>query len=331
MQMLMEFLQLSESEAQALADCAPDLALRAEAFARSFESSIQAPSTRDAMLSSLSDAQCRQLVSMQAQHYRELLEAQYTLELQHRMVEVGSLYYQWGLQPIWIMSASALFAADFEAYAADLALQQRRPLMAALYKRLRRDEAWQMEGYRQAGDNVRRQLEQRPLRDPLTGLLNRAALDELLPNALARARRHGTKVVVAVLDLDDFHTLNQTHGTALGDLVLEQLASRLRRALRKTDLVVRLEADTFALVLEDIQRIDNIAPLLERLQLDLDVPYTLSDTLLWQCPLSMGITLYPDDNQDPAGLLRHAMQTMQAMKTSKGQREQFWALYTPPA
>ena len=331
MQMLMEFLQLSEPEAQALADCAAELALRAEAFANSFQASIQTPSTRDAMLSSLSDEQCRQLVSMQARHYRELLEAQYTLELQHRMVEVGSLYYQWGLQPIWILSASALFAADFETYAADLALQQRRPLMAALYKRLRRDEAWQMEGYRQAGESVRRQLEQRPLRDPLTGLLNRAALDELLPNALARARRHGTKVVVAVLDLDDFHTLNQTHGTALGNLVLEQLAGRLRRALRKTDLVVRLEADTFALVLEDIQRIANIAPLLERLQLDLDVPYTLSDTLLWQCPLSMGITLYPDDNQDPAGLLRHAMQTMQAMKTSKGQREQFWALYTPPA
>ena len=68
------------------------------------------------------------------------------------------------------------------------------------------------------------------------------------------------------------------------------------------------------LVLEDIHHMGNIAPLLERLQLDLDVPYTLSDTL------SMGITLYPDDNVDAQGLLRHAEQALGEVKANKAQR-----------
>jgi diguanylate cyclase (GGDEF)-like protein len=134
-------------------------------------------------------------------------------------------------------------------------------------------------------------------------------------------------VAVARLDFDAFRSVNEAHGTVLGDLVLQQLAERLRRALRRTDLVVRLDADDFVLVLEDIHRLENLAPLLERLQLDLDVPYTLSDTLLWQCPISMGITLYPDDNVDAQGLLRHAERALGEVKANKTQRERFWGVY----
>lgn len=327
MQILMDFLQLTEAEAQALAEHAPELLRRAHISTRAVREQVEILSTRGGMLDALSSDQCEQLVAMHQDHYRELLAPQYTLQLQHRMVEVGDLYYQWGVSPLWIMTTSSLFAADFEAFATDLSLSQRRPLMAALYKRLRRDEVWQMEGYRYASDSVRRKLERSPLRDSLTGLLNRSALDEMLPTALDRARRNGTKVVVARLDFDAFRSVNDTHGTALGDLVLQQLADRLRRALRKIDLVARLDSDDFVLVLEDIHRIENIAPLLERLQLDLDVPYTLSDTLLWQCPISMGITLYPDDNVDAQGLLRHTEQVLREVKANKAQRECFWAIY----
>ena len=327
MQILMDFLQLTDAEAQALAEFAPELLNRAQVPALAFQEQVEILSTPGGMLSALSTDQCAQLIEMHAEHYRELLAPQYTLQLQHRMIEVGDLYYRWRLPPLWIMTTSSLFAADFEAFAADLSLPQRRPLMAALYKRLRRDEAWQMEGYRLAGDHVRRQLERSPLRDALTGLLNRAALDEMLPTALDRARRNGTKVAVARLDFDAFRSVNEAHGTALGDLVLQQLAERLRRALRRTDLVVRLDADDFVLVLEDIHSLENIAPLLERLQLDLDVPYTLSDTVLWQCPISMGITLYPDDNVDAQGLLRHAERVLGEVKADKAQRERFWGVY----
>ena len=78
--------------------------------------------------------------------------------------------------------------------------------------------------------------------------------------------------------------------------------------------IAAIQQRGFVLVLEDIHHMGNIAPLLERLQLDLDVPYTLSDTL------SMGITLYPDDNVDAQGLLRHAEQALGEVKANKAQR-----------
>ena len=52
-----------------------------------------------------------------------------------------------------------------------------------------------------------------------------------------------------------------------------------------------------------------------------------SDTLLWQCPISMGITLYPDDNVDAQGLLRHAERALGEVKANKTQRERFWGVY----
>lgn len=331
MQTLMDFLQLTDAEAQALAEFAPELLAREQLSTLGFQQYVEMQTTQQAVLGGLGMDQCAQIMEMHDTHYRELLAPQYTLQLQHRMVEVGDLYYRWGLPPLWIMTTSALFAADFEMFSADLPLHQRRPLMAALYKRLRRDEAWQLEGYRLAADNIRRQLERSPLRDSLTGLLNEAALDEMLPTALVRARRNGTKVAVARIDFDNFKGVNATHGVALGDLVLQQFADRLRGALRKIDLLVRVEADKFVLVLEDIRGVENIAPLLERLQLDLDVPYTLSDTLSLQCPVSVGITVYPEDNVDAEGLLRHTEQILSQVKANKAQREHFWAVYEPPA
>ena len=327
MQILMEFLQLTADEVRALAQFAPQLLSGLDAFATTLGEHIDAQALDDGGLAALGSDQRRALTAMQADHYRELLAPAYTPELQHHMVEVGALYYRWGLPPMWIMTMSALFAAEFEAFAADLSLAQRRPLMGALYKRLRRDEAWQMEGYRQAAESVRRKLERSPLRDALTGSLNREALQEMLPSALDRARRHGSKVMVGMLEFDDFSGLVAAQGSAVGDTVLQQLADRLRNALRKTDLVVRLDGDRFALVLEDIYRIEAVAPLLERLQLDLNLPYTLSDTVIWQCPLSVGITVFPDDNVDAPDLLRHAQQAMHNARTGKSHRECFWSFY----
>ncbi len=327
MQILMEFLQLTADEVQALAAGAPQLLSRLDAFAKTFTAQIEAQAADEGALAGLGKDQRLELTTMQADHYRELLASEYTPQLQNRMVQIGALYYRWGLPPMWIMTMSSLFAAEFETFAADLSLAQRRPLMGALYKRLRRDEAWQMEGYRQAAERVRRQLERSPLRDALTGSLNRDALQEMLPSALARARRHGSKVMVGMLEFDDFSGLIAAQGNAVGDGVLQQLADRLRNALRKTDLVVRLEGDRFAVVLEDIYRIEAVAPLLERLQLDLNLPYTLSDTVLWQCPLSIGITVFPEDNVDVPELLRHAQRAMLNARTSKSQRECFWSFY----
>ncbi len=327
MESLLDFLQLSDEESASLNQHAPALLARAETVAANFEKHARAMLGRGETLEPLGEQALQQLLQLHEQHYLELLAPYYTPELQQRMLEAGQLFHRWGLAPLWIMTMSSGFAADFELYAAGLSLQQRRPLMGALYKRLRRDEAWQLEGYRQAGERLRRDLEQSPLRDPLTGLLNRAALDEMLPPALLRTRRSGLKLAVATLDFDDFESVNLAHGRPAGDAVLRQFAQRVQRALRRIDLVVRTDGDEFVLVLEGIHGADNIAPLLERLQLDFDVPYALSDAQFLQCPISMGVALYPDDDAEPHDLLLHARSAMQQVKATKSQREFFWSFY----
>jgi diguanylate cyclase len=87
--------------------------------------------------------------------------------------------------------------------------------------------------------------------DPLTGLPNRRALDGVLAREIARARRHKTALCVAVLDVDHFKRINDTHGHDIGDRALQHLAHTLKAAVRETDVLARLGGEEFVLVLPD--------------------------------------------------------------------------------
>ena len=88
--------------------------------------------------------------------------------------------------------------------------------------------------------------------DALTGLDNRLRLNEVLPEAMARARRSGRHVGVLFLDVDRFKSINDTLGHAVGDEVLKKIARRLLLAVRETDRVLRLAGDEFVILLEDL-------------------------------------------------------------------------------
>lgn len=89
-------------------------------------------------------------------------------------------------------------------------------------------------------------------RDPLTDLSNRLALDVLFEQALAQANRHGQRLAMLFLDLDDFKPINDTLGHEAGDTVLKTVGTRLRAAFRESDIIARIGGDEFVIILVDV-------------------------------------------------------------------------------
>ncbi|QPF73056.1 diguanylate cyclase [Roseateles sp. DAIF2] len=101
--------------------------------------------------------------------------------------------------------------------------------------------------------------------DALTGLPNRKHFHELLDQGLRRMQRHAGRLALGFLDLDGFKQINDRHGHAVGDLVLQEVGRRLQAALRRTDAVARLAGDEFTLLLEDLQQAHELEPLARKL------------------------------------------------------------------
>ena len=169
--------------------------------------------------------------------------------------------------------------------------------------------------------------------DKLTGLPNRVLFEEMLENAISRARRHDLGVGVIFLDLDNFKLVNDSLGHAAGDMLLAQLAERLRVCTRETDLVARQGGDEFLLLLSDLDRTD-AGPSSEngmivaesvaaRVHEALAEPFTLSGTE-FIASASIGISLFPQDALDAETLMKNADS---AMYQSKRQEPGGYVIY----
>ena len=160
--------------------------------------------------------------------------------------------------------------------------------------------------------------------DTLTGLPNRALLHERLSEALLRADRQGELVGVLFLDLDRFKPINDTMGHAVGDLLLQGVASRLRTCLRKTDTVARLGGDEFVVVIPDIQRELDVSVVAREIQERLSIPFDIDGREIYSSA-SIGIALYPVDGRDTGTLLRNADMAMYVAKEHGPSAYQFYS------
>lgn len=171
---------------------------------------------------------------------------------------------------------------------------------------------------------ARHALEYASLHDLLTGIPNRRLFHDRLQQLFNTLERDGIPFGLAILDLDDFKAINDTHGHLMGDRVLVALASRLRDTLRNTDTVARLGGDEFALLLPRLTP-DTAPPFLERLREAVVRPYDFGAVCLDVRP-SLGLACAPRDGRDRHRLMRAADDTLYKAKALGGGT---WLIHDP--
>ncbi|MGM0629672.1 MAG: EAL domain-containing protein [Pseudomonadota bacterium] len=159
----------------------------------------------------------------------------------------------------------------------------------------------------------KRELEYRTYHDALTGLPNILLARDRLEHALSIANRKDEIVVVASIDVDNFKNINAQFGHAVGDKVIEKLAKRLNAALREGDTVARLSGDEFLLIVEVAETELHVNEVLERIKSELSEAVTVGSYTM-DITLSMGVTAYPQDNNDADTLIRHSSQSLHQSK-----------------
>lgn len=156
-----------------------------------------------------------------------------------------------------------------------------------------------------------RQLHELVLRDPLTGLGNRRALEEALAERCADRRVR--RFALIFVDLDGFKAVNDTHGHDAGDELLRLVAWRLAHNLRDGDAVMRLAGDEFVVLVEGASEREQVVSVGEHLLRALAAPYQLVSARV-RLSASMGAAFYPADGQTAAALMEAADQAMYAVK-----------------
>ncbi|MBE0619610.1 MAG: EAL domain-containing protein [Burkholderiales bacterium] len=149
--------------------------------------------------------------------------------------------------------------------------------------------------------------------DMLTGLPNRAYLTERLTTILALARRHGTLVAIMFIDLDNFKTVNDSLGHHVGDVLLKQVAGRIKEVLREADMVSRLGGDEFLVILADFAASEDAAKVAEKLLQVISAPIELEGRELC-ANASIGISVFPRDGDNADDLIRNADAAMYSAK-----------------
>ncbi|PPD34635.1 MAG: sensor domain-containing diguanylate cyclase [Methylomonas sp.] len=160
--------------------------------------------------------------------------------------------------------------------------------------------------------------------DQLTGLPNRTLFYEKMQWSVDLANRGHYLVALLFLDLDRFKIINDTLGHQAGDQLLIEVAGRLKKAVRATDIVCRLAGDEFTVVLTQIHGTGEIDRVARKILDSFQAPFTLQDRELF-VTASIGAAVYPQDSEDIHGLLKNADT---AMYYAKNMGKNTYAVFT---
>ena len=154
-------------------------------------------------------------------------------------------------------------------------------------------------------ERVTAQMSHMAQHDGLTGLPNRFLLMDRLTQALSFAHRHGKRVALIYLDIDRFKHINDSLGHAVGDQLLQEVASRLQETVRNSDTVSRQGGDEFIVLLAEMEAARNADVTASKLLLAMGEPFLVGGQVL-HITVSIGISVYPDNSSDMDTLVRNA-------------------------
>jgi diguanylate cyclase (GGDEF)-like protein/PAS domain S-box-containing protein len=149
--------------------------------------------------------------------------------------------------------------------------------------------------------------------DALTGLPNRMLLHDRLNNALAAAARQARNVALLFLDLDRFKVINDSLGHSFGDLVLQQVANRLKNEIRQHDTVARVGGDEFLILLTDIENMAEVDAIAMRIVESITGEFVIREHSL-SVTCSLGVSIFPDHGRDAETLIKNADAAMYRAK-----------------
>jgi diguanylate cyclase (GGDEF)-like protein/PAS domain S-box-containing protein len=159
--------------------------------------------------------------------------------------------------------------------------------------------------------------------DALTDLPNQVLFKDRLKQAIAYSRRSDQMHAVLLLNLDRFKTINDSLGYTAGDQLLQSVAQRLTSCVRESDTVARFGSDEFAILLTQISRAQDAANAARAIKEVLDQAFVFDEQEVF-VSTSIGISLYPHDDRDTAGLLKSASAALDRAKVEGGNNYQFY-------
>ncbi len=152
--------------------------------------------------------------------------------------------------------------------------------------------------------------------DPLTGLPNRRKLEEILPIAVQRAKANQTTLSILFVDLDGFKGVNDTYGHNVGDMLLREVANRIDKSTRQSDMVARYAGDEFIIVLEGVGQVADANRIAEKVLRSISEPFHFNQITL-NITVSIGIAYYTSEHSpetQPNELIRQADKAMYTAK-----------------
>ena len=152
--------------------------------------------------------------------------------------------------------------------------------------------------------------------DPLTTLPNRRLLTDRLHQAVTKVKREQGHLALIFVDLDKFKPVNDRHGHAAGDQLLQAVAHRLSTCVRESDTVARVGGDEFVVLLTSINQPQDAMQVAQKIHASLRVPFHLPIGQSVQISSSAGVALYPEHGLNEASLSRHADVAMYAAKAA---------------